>query len=148
MKNNNATEAPLSVTVAPIHEGTVPRPQGRMHRIRVDPWLATTLASFLDGLSFALHMPTGFATNADEIGHHKASIDANIPIPWSNFLRMMPFYNDAKTLDPRANKLLKNFFEPITSIIDGQAIPPISGTFHILTSIGARISSNRSIPSQ
>jgi hypothetical protein len=138
------------VTDRLIYRETIPRPvselaaNGRVHRIRADPWLAdleVILASSLDGLPFALQMPTGFATNADEIGHYKASIEANmfytdpmIRFPENDAVLALLFYKDAKILDARANKTLNFFFEAISSIIDGQTTPP-SGTFHILTSI-------------
>ena len=132
------------------YRGIIPRPiselaaQDRVHHIRVDPWLAdleVILASSLDGLPFAFQMPTGFATNAGEIGHYKASIEANmfytnpiIRFPENDAVLALLFYKEAKILDARANKVLNFFFESLTSIIDGQATPS-SGTFHILTTI-------------
>jgi hypothetical protein len=133
-----------------VYRETIPRPvselsvKGVIHRIRVDPWLAdleAILTSSLDGLAFALQMPTGFATNPDEIGHYKASIDPNMfytnpfmKFPVHDAVLALLFYKDVKTLDARATKTLNSFFESIPSIIDGQTTPP-SGSFHILTSI-------------
>ena len=138
------------VTDRPIYRESIPRPvselavSGRLHRIRVDPWLAdleVILASSLDGLPFAFQMPTGFATNTGEIGHYEASIEANmfytnpmVRFPENDAVLALLFYQDAKILDARASTILNFFFESIPSIIDGQATPP-PGTFHILTSI-------------
>jgi hypothetical protein len=104
--------------------------KGVIHRIRVDPRpadLEAILTSSLDGLPFALQMPTGFAANADEIGHYKASIDPNMfyanpfmKFPVHDAVLSLLFYKDAKTLDTRATKTLDRFVESIPSIIDGQ----------------------------
>ena len=144
-------QSPIGNTVVTdrvIYRGTTPRPVSELavtshtHRIRVDPWLAeldTILASPLEGLPFTFQMHTGFATNADEIGHYKASIEANMfyrnPIvrfPENDAVVARLFYKDANMiLDARPNRSVSFFFASIASIV---ATPPW-GTFHKLIPI-------------
>ncbi|KAG5637440.1 hypothetical protein H0H81_004549 [Sphagnurus paluster] len=133
------------------YRNQIPRPisdlrkRGDQHRLRIDPWLSdleAILASSRGGLPFALQMPVGLDTKADDIGHYKASISANMfyssPIvrfPENDAVLSLLFYRDAKEFHPKISKTagtLDWFLQEIPDIVDGR-VTPTPGTFHIIT---------------